>query len=192
MNFKKHLEKSWNLLFNHIVSLIILTVVMFGVSIISFGILAPVTTAGYMQSILMMVRENREPTVQDLFSQMKLFFPLLGFGIITVFLTMIGFLLFLIPGVIMLFAVTFICTYMLPLMTDQGLNLFDAIKKSYTITVKDNPAEHFILVVLYLCILAIGSSIFIGALVTTPFAVIFLLSVYNEKNWTNNPIEKQR
>lgn len=188
MNFKKHLETAWNLMLKHIVSLIILTVAMFGVDIVTLGVLAPVTIAGYMQSILLMVRENREPAVQDLFSQMKLFFPLFGFGLITVIATTVGFLLLFIPGIIMIFIITFICTYMIPLMTDQGLSLFDAVRKSYAMTVKENATEHLAVVVLYLCMLAIGGSFFIGALLATPFAFIFLLSIYNEKIGRTNPI----
>lgn len=168
-------------MFKHIVSLILITAAMFGVNIISLGILAPVTAAGYMQSILLMVRENREPAVQDLFSEMKLFFPLLGFGFLAAIIIMIGFLLLFVPGIIMIFAVIFTCTFMMPLMTDKGLQLFDAIKKSYAMAVKENITEHFILIVLFLCIMTIGSSFFIGALLTTPFAFIFLLSIYNEK-----------
>ncbi|MFZ5570021.1 MAG: hypothetical protein ACOZF0_06435 [Thermodesulfobacteriota bacterium] len=192
MNFKKHLEIAWHQLFDHIASLIILTSVLLAVSIFSFGILAPVVTAGYMHTILVMLREDRKPSVSDLFSQMKLFFPLLGFSILLLIVTMIGMALFIIPGIVILFLFTFVFIYLIPLMTDLEMNLFDAMKKSYAMAVKENPSEHFIVVILYLCILSIGSSVFIGTIVTTPFAVIFLLSVYIEKMRAIFPPEKQR
>ena len=42
-------------------------------------------------------------------------------------------------------------------------------------------AEHLVVVVIYLGISAIGSSVFIGSLFTQPLATLFLVSVYDEK-----------
>jgi hypothetical protein len=181
MDFKKHLETALNLTLKFIVPLIIMTLVMFVVCMLTIGILAPVTLAGYMQSVLLMIREGREPKIQDLFSEMRLFFPLLGFGIVILILSMIGYMLFVLPGLIVTFAVSFSCAYMLPLMTDKGLGLIDAIKESYAMAIKQPVLDHVVVVILYIGIMAVGSSVFIGALFTQPFASIFLLSVYEER-----------
>jgi hypothetical protein len=181
MDFKKHLETAWHLTLKFIVPLIIMTLVMFVVCMLTIGILAPVTLAGYMQSVLLMVREGREPKVQDLFSEMRLFFPLLGFTIVILILSMIGYMLFILPGLIVTFAISFCCVYMLPLMTDKGLGLNDAIKESYAMAKKGPVQDHVVVVILYIGIMAVGSSVFIGALFTQPFASIFLLSVYEER-----------
>ncbi len=181
MDFKKHLETAWHLTLKFIVPLIIMTLVMFVVCMLTIGILAPVTLAGYMQSVLLMVREEREPKIQDLFSEMQLFFPLLGFSIVILILLMIGYMLFVLPGLIVTFAVSFCCVYMLPLMTDKGLGLIDAMKESYAMAIKGPVQDHVVVVILYIGIMAVGSSVFIGALFTQPFASIFLLSVYEER-----------
>jgi hypothetical protein len=181
MNFKYHLETAWNMTLKFIAPLIFISLVMFLLWFFTFGILAPVTMAGYMQSILLMLREGREPKIQDLFSQMKLFLPLLGFSILVFIATMIGFMLLVLPGIIISLVISFCCLFMLPLMTDTELGLFDAIKKSYTMMTQGVFVDQIVVLILFLGISAVGSAVFIGSLFTQPLATIFLLSVYEEK-----------
>ena len=182
MDFKAHLLTAWQFTLDFIASLIIITLAMFALWFISFGILTPVTLAGYTQSLLRMLREKRPPEVGDLFSCMNLFLPLLGFSILVVLAVMIGFVLLVLPGLLIAFFISFTCLYMLPLMTDQKLGLFAAIQKSYAMGLKEgSTADHFVVVVIYVAITTIGSSVFIGSLFTQPLATIFLLSVYDEK-----------
>ena len=181
MDFKKHFMTAWKLTLEFIVPLILITLVMIVVSVVTIGILAPVTMAGYMQSLLLMVRDRREPKIQDLFSEMRLFFPLLLFGIITCIITSIGFMLLFLLGLLVLIALAFCCLYMLPLMIDKRLGIIEAIKESYSMAVSGNIVEHIIVAVLFFGISAIGSSFLLGSLFTQPLATIFLLSVYDEK-----------
>ncbi len=181
MDFKKHMVKAWELTLQFVVSLILMTLVMAAISAITLGILAPVTTAGYVHSILLMTREGREPRIQDLFSQMKLFFPLLAFWIITIIAVIVGFIFFVIPGFLLIVAISFSCLYMLPLMTDKKLGLIEAVKKSYFMAVRGNISEHIVVAILFLAISGIGGSFFIGFLFTQPLATTFLLSVYEER-----------
>ncbi|MEA3438093.1 MAG: hypothetical protein U9R43_16640 [Thermodesulfobacteriota bacterium] len=181
MNFKYHLETAWNMTLKFIAPLIFITLVMFLLWFFTIGILAPVTMAGYMQSILLMLKDGREPKIQDLFTQMKLFLPLLGFSILVFIATVIGFLLFVLPGIIISLAVSFFCLYMLPLMTDKKLGLFEAVKESYTMTTQGVFTDQIVVLILFLGISAAGSAVFIGSLFTQPLATIFLLSVYEEK-----------
>lgn len=178
MDFKYHLESAWKMTLQYIAPLIFMTLAMIAISIITLGILAPVAMAGYMHSILLLIREGREPKVQDIFSHMRLFLPLLCFGIVVFIITMIGMMLLFLPGVLFLLAVSFCCIYMLPLMTDRNLGLIDAVKESYSMVTKENLVDHIVVVILFIGISAIGSSVFIGSLFTQPLATIFLLSVY--------------
>ena len=181
MDFKAHILTAWNLTLRHIVSLVLMTLVMSALSFITLGILAPVLTAGYMQSLLQAIRAGREPKIQDLFSEMRLFLPLLFFALVVLVAVMVGFFLLVLPGILVLFAVAFCCIYMLPLMTDARLGLVDAVKESTAMAFGDNVAEHAVVVILFMIISAIGSSVFIGFLFTQPLATLFLLSVYDEK-----------
>ncbi len=180
MNFKYHLEVAWKLTLANIVSLILMTLAMAVVSMITLGLLAPVTIAGYIQSILLLVRENREPKVQDIFSQMRLFLPLLLFGIVVFIITIIGFMLLFLPGVVFVLAVSFCCLYMLPLMTDRKMGLVDAVKKSFSMVTQEKLVDHILVFILFVGITAVGSSILIGTLFTQPLATLFLMSIYSE------------
>ena len=182
MDFKAHLLTAWRLTLDFIAPLIIITLAMFALWFISFGLLTPVTLAGYTQSLLRMLREKRPPEVGDLFSCMSLFLPLLGFSLLVILAVMIGFVFLVLPGILIGFFISFTCLYMLPLMTDQKLGLFAAIQKSYAMGIKQGSlSDHFVVVVIYVAITTIGSSVFIGSLFTQPLATVFLLSVYDEK-----------
>jgi uncharacterized membrane protein len=185
INFKDSLETAWKLTLKNIAPLIIMTLVMFVACFLTLGILSFVMIAGYMQSILLMLRDGREPKVQDLFSQMKLFFPLLGFGVVVFILALIGFSLFVLPGVAVVLTVSYCCLFMLPLMTDKNLGLINAVKASYSMVIRGNMTDMIAVFLIYVGLLAIGSSVFIGFLFTQPFATVFLLLVYEEKIGTD-------
>jgi len=179
MDFKYHLETAWKLTLQYIAPLIFMTLAMMVISFITLGILGPVVMAGYMHSILLLIREGREPKVQDVFSHMRLFFPLLLFGIIIFIITLMGIMLLFLPGVLFVLAISFCCIYMLPLMTDRNLGLIDAIKESFSMVTKEQLVDHVVVFILFVGISAIGSSVFIGSLFTQPLATLFLMSVYN-------------
>jgi membrane-anchored glycerophosphoryl diester phosphodiesterase (GDPDase) len=184
MDFKRHILTAWNLTLGHIVSLILMTLVMLGVSSLTLGILAPVTMAGYTQSLLQTIRSGREPKVQDLFAHMNLFLPLLGFGIAVFVVTLIGFALLVLPGIVLVLAITFCCIYMLPLMTDRKMGLLEAIKESYAMARRGQLADHVVVVVIFVALTMIGGTVFIGVLFTQPLATLFLLCTYEEKTKT--------
>ncbi len=181
MNFRKHLETSWHLFVEHLMILIFMTLAMMVVSALTLGILAPAVAAGYINSIIGLVRQGREPSIQDIFSQMRLWLPLLAFAIAAMILCLIGYVIFFPFGILIACALTFACIYVLPLMCDQQLGLQEAIRKSWKMAVSGEIIDHLVLVVLFLGISAIGGSVFIGSFVTTPFATILLASVYTEK-----------
>jgi membrane-anchored glycerophosphoryl diester phosphodiesterase (GDPDase) len=181
MDFRKHLEVAWNTTLRHIALLILMTVVSLVVSALTAGILFPVVMAGFTHSIIRLMRDGREPRIEDLFSQMGLFLPLCGFSIVVFIAVVVGFFLLVLPGLAVVFAVTFGCLYLLPLMTDQKLNLVDAIKTSWKMAFDDSIADHIVAVILFMGLLSIGTSVFVGFVLTQPFAFVFLISVYLEK-----------
>ena len=174
-------EQTWKIFTGFLPALVINTLGLIGISVITLGILAPVAMAGYMQSLLLAVRDKRKPEFGDLFSQMRLFLPLLGFGIVVGVALMVGFAMLFLPGIIMVLALAFFCLYMLPLMTDRDLGLIDAVKESSRMALEEPVAEHIAVVALYIGITAIGQSFILGALFTQPFATIFILLVYETK-----------
>jgi len=181
MDFKKHLENGWNNTLQFIVPVILLTLVQLLVITFSFGILAPVTTAGYMQSLLLALREGREPKIGDLFSEMRLFLPLFVFGLLAFIITLLGFAMVILPGIAIAGFIVFATIYMMPLMSDKNMALMDALKESWRMATRSPVSDQFILVVLYMVIVALGGSIAVAVLFTQPLATFFILSVYEER-----------
>lgn len=190
MDFKGHLETAWNTTLQFIVPVILLTLVQIIVIIFSFGILAPVTTAGYMQSLLLALREGREPKIGDLFTEMRLFLPLFIFGLLAMIATFIGFALLVTPGFLVVGFLVFATIYMMPLMSDRDMSLMDALKKSWSMATKAPLSNQIILMVLYLVIMSLGSSIAVAVLFTQPLATFLVLSVYEERLQTPPVIEQ--
>ena len=119
---------------------------------------------------------------------MNLFFPLLGFGIVVLFAVVIGFMLLVVPGILIALAASYLCLYMLPLMTDRGLSLTEAVKESYRMTTKGNIGDQAVVFILFIGISALGGSVFIAWLFTQPLASVFLMSVYDE-TWPGDQVE---
>ena len=181
MDFKDIFNRTWQLFVANLPALILSTLVYIAVSVVSLGIMAPVLTAGYMQSLLLLVREGRKPEIRDLFGQMRLFFPLLAFLVAVVIVVSIGFGILVLPGIGVIIALSFFCLYMLPLMTDQGLGLINAVKTSSRMALEPPVGEQVAVVTVFLVLNSIGNSTGIGVLFTQPFATLFILLVYEHK-----------
>ena len=98
-----------------------------------------------------------------------------------------GFAFLVFPGILITFLVTFFCLFVIPLMTDQNIGLFAALRQSAAMAVRDSLVEHAVVVLITIGILALGSSVFIGSLFTQPLATIFYLSVYSHKRLSLPP-----
>ena len=181
MDFKIHLEFGWQNTLKFIGPVILLTFIQVLVSIFSLGILAPVTTAGYMKSLLLAAREGRTPDVKDLFSEMSLFLPLLGFAFVIVIVIGIGFMFLILPGFILMILFLFASLYMLPLMVDRRLGVIDALKASWEMANRNPIADQIIVTIIYAAILSIGGSIPFAILLAQPLATFVILSVYQER-----------
>jgi ABC-type multidrug transport system permease subunit len=181
MNFQTHAETAWQNTLKFLGPIVLLTLVQLLVSTFSLGILAPVTMAGYMQSLLLALRHGREPELKDLFSEMRLFFPLLGFGVLVMIALTIGFTILILPGILMTIALVFGTLYMAPLMTDQRLDLMDALKGSWEMATRQPLTDQIIVTVLYLALVSLGGTVVVAILFTQPLATMLILSVYEER-----------
>jgi uncharacterized membrane protein len=181
MDFKYHLEITWKIFTQNLPALLINTLLLFIVSIGSLGIMMPVATAGYTHSLLLALRQQKKPVAADLFSFMNLFFPLFGFSILIGIVLFLGIVTLILPGLIIGGLLTFFCMYMLPLMTDQNLGITEAIRESSRMAMEEPVTEHLVVVALYIGLISLGSSVWIGGLLTQPFATLFVLSVFEAK-----------
>ncbi|MCP4671135.1 MAG: hypothetical protein GY857_07500 [Desulfobacula sp.] len=180
MNIKYHIETAWKYCIDNIMALIIVTLVLAAVSIVSIGILAPVAFAGYIDSLFQLLKNNREPKPQDIFSQLRLFFPLFIFTLAVFIIAIIGFTLFVIPGILFIMVIGYTTLYMIPIMVDKKFGILDAVKKSISIVTSSSIIDHIIVAIIFGALTSIGGSSFIGFLLLQPFATLFLLSVYKQ------------
>ena len=181
MDFKEHLETAWKSTLKFIGPVVLLTLTQLLISTFSLGIMAPVTMAGYIRSLLLALRQGREPEIKDLFSEMRLFLPLIGFGFLVMLALMIGFTFLILPGILMTAALVFGTLYMVPLMTDKGLGLMEALKGSWEMATQEPWTDQIILTVLYLAIVSVGSSMLVAILFTQPLATFLVLAVYEQR-----------
>lgn len=181
MNLRKLLESGWRNTLSFIGPVILLTLVYFIVMALSLGILAPVTTAGYMQSLLLAHREGRTPVIRDLFSEMSLFLPLFLFFIAAAAVTTIGLVFLVLPGIVVAAFITFATLYLMPLMTDRRLTITDAFKVSWEMAVRSPVTDQLALTVFYLIAVSLGGTVPLGFLVTQPFAVFLAVAAYEQR-----------
>ena len=181
MDFKKLIVQSWNHTLHFIGPVLLVTLVQVILIFISLGILAPVATAGYVHSLLRAAREGRPPEVGDLFSQMRLFLPLFLFFLLVTIVAVIGFALLILPGFVVIGFVVFASFYLMPLMTDQDLGLFDALKESWDLAVRAPISDHLIVAIIYMVIMSLGTSLPFAFLFTQPLATFILVRAYMER-----------
>lgn len=181
MDLQKHLERGWKNFIQFIGPALLITFVQIVVTIFSLGILAPVTSAGYVHSLLLAQREGRTPEVKDLFSHMSLFLPLLLFGLVAFVVVVVGFSLLVLPGFAVMLFLAFACLYLLPLMTDEKMGLMSALRESWNMAVMDPIGDHIIITIVYVAIISIGGSLPFVILLAQPLATFIILSFYRER-----------
>ena len=181
MDFKDLIVRSWQNTLNHIGPLLLITFVQLVLIIITLGILAPVTTAGYIDSLMRVVRNDRKPEVGDLFCQMRLFLPLFLFSILVALVAFIGFSLLVLPGFAVMAFIAFAAFYLLPFMVDQKLGLFDALKASWQTAMEAPVSDHIIVVIIYVAIMSLGSSLWFAFLITQPMATFIMIEAYQSR-----------
>jgi hypothetical protein len=77
--------------------------------------------------------------------------------------------------------VAFAAFYLIPLMTDQKLGLFDALKTSWDKAMQAPVSDHIIVVIIYVVIMSLGSSLPFAFLITQPLATFILVGAYRER-----------
>ncbi len=181
MDFQKHVKNGWDNTMRFVGPVVLLTLVQLVVSFLSFGILAPVTKAGFVQALLRAQRENRPPQIGDLFCEMKLFLPLLLLGMCIGTVIVIGYFFLVLPGLLLTLLVAFAGLYIIPLMVDLRMGVIESVKESWKFSVSEPITDQLVVSLIYAGLLSIGGTFFITLLFAQPLATFILLSVYDER-----------
>jgi hypothetical protein len=164
------LSNGWRLFVKDIAPLILGTLVVFGLSIVTLGILAGPLFAGLYGMTIGRLKEGRKPKVGDVFSQMDRFWSFFGGSIVLVLA--IGLASLTIVGGILLATVWL---YVFPLMVERRMGFWDALGASYHMVVDGGFWEHLALVILFVVLNSLGGWV---AVLTTPFTIVVIAAAY--------------
>jgi hypothetical protein len=126
MDFQHHLQNGWRLVKEHPLLLLLGGMLIQFLIILSLGIMAGPLAGGFLLMMIRFFREGRHPEFNDLFGglrQVLQLFPFFFLGL----LVLLGFMFFIIPGI--LFLTWWL--YALPLMADRKLPLGEAMRASH-------------------------------------------------------------
>lgn len=173
MEIETLLKNSWDIFQKNLVAYII------GALITIFGSIILITSAPLAYGLAHMAAKGaRGETVEiaDVFAGFKpdKFIQSWVLFLIIMIPIFIGFLLLIIPGIIIAIAFGIIFLYALPLMVVKDAGAVDSLKESLEIA-KANPQDTIILVVVVMILNAIGSAIWIGTILTMPFTMLMLV-----------------
>jgi len=125
MNFQGYLENSYRIIRAEPFILILGGLLIQLVNSVTLSLLYGPLFGGYMLMVLLLLRDNRKPVFNDLFTGFQ-FFRLLFPYCFILLAKIIGFMLFIIPG--LLFSTWWI--YVLPLMVDRKIRFGEAMRLS--------------------------------------------------------------
>ena len=174
MDFEHLLKKSWDHYVRGLVKLVLFVLV--GCLLCITIILIPTVTAGWTRGILAYIREGKDPQFEELWN-FEDYFQILVLIVACGVLITIGYMLLVIPGIIL----SVIWLYSLLFLVDKKLDFLDAMKASKDAVVKTGFFYHFVVVLIIALLNSIGGVAGgIGALFTTPFTLVLLTVTYIE------------
>ena len=139
-----------------------------------FQIIAILLELGLIKISLKLI-DKEKVSIYDLFSQYPLFFKYLGGIIVYTLITLVGLILFIIPGIIWGIKFRFFAYFMI-----EGFGLMESFEKSSEIT-KGSKGDLFVFsLVLVLITLAGILVLFIGILISIPIVALATAFVYRK------------
>ncbi len=168
------LQEGWRLFSSNLTLFVLASLVYVVLGVLSLGILIGPLTIG-MIHIVRRCQKGKEVQLQDLFSGFSLFVPSALATLVLAILVSIGFVLLVLPGLLLLTGWLF--TFHVMERDENGP--LEAMASSWRLF-----KEHAVLVgvtcLLVVVATSVGSAVFFGAVITTPLSIIFLTVVFDE------------
>lgn len=170
MDYERHLSNAVRLIREEPLFFIGGGTVVCLLNLLSLGLLSGPLLAPYLLVMILLLRQNQRPEINDLQNGLKRFGALFPF-IIPQVLTIIGFCLLVIPGLVLM---TW-WIYVLPLMADQGLPWREAMRVSRQ-KVTD---KGFLLHLVFVLIITVVPSMLVNMAAAhfAPFKILQLLLI---------------
>jgi hypothetical protein len=180
MDFGKLLKTCWDSFIKEIVNLILFA--LLGVVLCLTIVLIPTVAGGWTRGVLGYVREGKRPDFNALWN-FDGYFQILLLMIVQGLLVSLGFLLLVVPGVIL----SIWWLYTLFFLVDRNLGFWEAMSASREAVSRTGFFNHSV-VFLIVCVLnALGSALSgLGTLVTLPFTLVLLSQVYLDVSGTKD------
>ena len=140
-------------------------------SVVTLGILAGPLVAGLYSMIVGRIRDGRRAEIGDVFSCMDRFWSF--FAAALVLFVLIGLASLTIVGGVLLAT---IWMYVLPLMVDRKLDLYDAMAASYHLVVDNGFWEHLALAIVLIALNAVADGPL--AILSVPFTLATIGAAY--------------
>jgi hypothetical protein len=168
MDFERHLRNGVNLIKEEPAFFILGGFIVLVLNCLSLGLLAGPLLAPYMLAMVLMLRQNQRPEFNDLQNGFKRFALLFPFIIVEI-LIILGFVVLIIPGLVLM---TW-WMYVLPLMADQSLTWDQAMRVSRQKVIE----KGFLLHLVFFLIIGVvpGILVKVVAIHFWPFKILELL-----------------
>ncbi len=164
-------RSGWNAFAADIVPLLVGGLIAGILSVVTLGILAGPLVAGLYSMVVGRIRDDRRAEIGDVFSCMDRFWSFFGAAIVLVVL--IGLASLTIIGGVLLAT---IWMYVIPLMVDRKMGIYDAMAASYHLVVDNGFWEHLALAVLLFALNAVADGPL--AIIAVPFTIATISAAY--------------
>ncbi len=194
MNFQAYLADTYRIIKEEPVILILGGLVVQLLTILSMGILAGPFLGGYFLLIIYLLRDNKKPSFNDIFSGLQQFRNLFPF-VLVLLIIFIGFMLLVLPG--LLFATWWL--YVLPLMVDRKISFSEAMRLSMNKVNETGFLMHFVFLLL-ISVIPMMLLNFLSAMIPfllvlkillPPFQAGCLASLYVDQFGEHEPVDLQ-
>ena len=152
------------------------------ISLVTLLIFACPIYGGYCVMLLKAMRkEDKKIELNDMFSMLKRFWPLVGLFFLQGLAIFAGFMLLIIPGIIL----TTMWLYSYLVMVDKNKNIMESLKDSWVIVKTKGFWMNLVLCIIYLTISGVTAQIpLVGWLINLlaiPFAILLIVSAYTQQ-----------
>ena len=175
MDLGKAIEDAWRLFVKDVAALIVGVLLALILSVVSLGILAGPLMGGVFMMVSRRVREGRPAQIGDIFGKFDRFGSLFGAFWVLGIITFIGYLFFIIPG-LLLSAIWF---YVFLFIVDRDMSMGEAMTASRELVMRNGLWLHVAVVLLIAIVSAIvGHITGIGFLLTYPLTITLVTAMY--------------
>lgn len=176
MNIKETAKTTYDIFIKEPKKFIIATLIALLITIVTLGILAPVMWLG-MGEMFRKTKASEATSYDNLFIYLDKAIILAVLSFIVFICIAIGTVMLLVPGVIIA-AIWMYSTYY---MVNNNTGIWASLKSSALTINKNNLMNHIVVAICIWLIMAIGTKIVIGILVTYPLCAGFMMLLFDEE-----------